>query len=179
MHTLGKSIFLSKVHVLRQPGKHNLTFFFKYNRRVKEYRKYKAGYKYCNWCRRNLPKFPTIIPTSSLSSCRAAITDIPDPLSVFLPIVHSIWQVFRAISLILTELLIVGLSWSSWFCTAICGVHRSSSLMSTSILFQQCPAFLVRLTWIVFVMSGRWSYNCCYVGCCLQDLFNIARSILV
>ena len=29
------------------------------------------------------------------------------------------------------------------------GVHRSSSLMSSSLLLQQCPAFLVRLTWIV------------------------------
>ena len=27
--------------------------------------------------------------------------------------------------------------------------------MSSSLLFQQCPACLVRLTWIVFVMGGR------------------------
>ena len=59
------------------------------------------------------------------------------------------------------------------------GVHRSTSLMSSSLLFQQCPACLVRLTWIVFVMGGRWSYSWCLVGCCLQDLFDIARSILV
>ena len=32
------------------------------------------------------------------------------------------------------------------------GVHRSISLMSSSLLFQQCPACLVRLTWIVFLM---------------------------
>ena len=38
---------------------------------------------------------------------------------------------------------------------------------------------LVRLTLIVFVMGSRWPYNCCFVGCCLQDLFNTARSILV
>ena len=59
------------------------------------------------------------------------------------------------------------------------GVHRSTSLMSLSLLFQQCPACLVRLTWIVFVMEGRWLYSWCLVGCCRQDLFNIARSILV
>ena len=53
------------------------------------------------------------------------------------------------------------------------GVHRSTSLL------QQCPACLVRLTWIVFMMGGRWSYSWCFVGCCLQDLFNIACSILV
>ena len=59
------------------------------------------------------------------------------------------------------------------------GVHRSTSLMSSSLLLQQCPACLVRLTGIVFVMGGRWPYSWCFVGCCHQDLFNIARSILV
>ena len=34
------------------------------------------------------------------------------------------------------------------------GVHRSTTLMSSSLLLQQCPACLVRLTWIVFVMGG-------------------------
>ena len=58
-------------------------------------------------------------------------------------------------------------------------VHRSMLLMSSSLLLQQCPTCLVRLTWIVLVMGGRWPYSCCFVGCCLQDLFNIAHSILV
>ena len=53
------------------------------------------------------------------------------------------------------------------------------SLMSLSLLLQQCPACLVPLILIVFVMGGKWPYSCCFVGCCLQDLFNIARSILV
>ena len=30
------------------------------------------------------------------------------------------------------------------------GIHRSTSLMSSSLLLQQCPACLVYLTWIVF-----------------------------
>ena len=38
------------------------------------------------------------------------------------------------------------------------GIHRSTSLMSSSLHLQQCPACLVRLTWIVFVMGGRWLY---------------------
>ena len=59
------------------------------------------------------------------------------------------------------------------------GVHKSTSLMSSSLLLQQCPACLVRLTWIVFVIGGRWPYSWCLVGCCRQDLFKIARSILV
>ena len=59
------------------------------------------------------------------------------------------------------------------------GVHKSTSLMSSSLLLQQCPACLVRLTWIVFTMGGLWSYSWCFVGCFRQDLFNIARNILV
>ena len=59
------------------------------------------------------------------------------------------------------------------------GVHRSTSLMSSSLLLQQRPTCLVRLTWIVFVMGGRWPYSWYLVGCCRPDLFNIARSILV
>ena len=50
----------------------------------------------------------------------------------------------------------VCLSWSSYFCLAIC----------SSLLLQQCPACLVHLTWIVFVMGGRWPYSSCLVGCC-------------
>ena len=59
------------------------------------------------------------------------------------------------------------------------GVYRSTLLMSSSLLLQQCPTCLVRLTWIVFVMEGRWPYSWYLVGCCRQDLFNIARNILV
>ena len=50
------------------------------------------------------------------------------------------------------------------------GVHRSTSLMSSSLLLQQCPACLVRLTWIVFVMGSKWQYSWCLVGCCRQGL---------
>ena len=64
----------------------------------------------------------------------------------------------------------------AWPCV---GIHKSTSLMSSSLLLQQCPACLVRLTWIVFVIGGRWPYSWCLVGCCCQDLFRIARSILV
>ena len=103
----------------------------------------------------------------------------PWPFSPLLPIVHRLWQVFRATSRILTKLLYVCSGWSFCFYSAICRVHRCPSLISSSLLLQQCPACLVRLTWIVFVMGGRWPYSWCFVGCCLQDLFNIARSILV
>ena len=49
------------------------------------------------------------------------------------------------------------------------GVHRSTSLMSSSLLLQQCPACLVCLTCIVFVMGGKWPYCWYLVGCCRQD----------
>ena len=58
------------------------------------------------------------------------------------------------------------------------GVHRSRSLICSLLLLQQCSACLVRLTWIVLVMGGRWPYSCCLVGCCRQDLFNILRNVL-
>ena len=44
------------------------------------------------------------------------------------------------------------------------GLHWSTSLMSSSLLLHQCPACLVRLTWIVFVMGGRWANSWCLWG---------------
>ena len=51
---------------------------------------------------------------------------------------HSCWMYVRA-----------GRSAFAWPCV---GVHKSTSLMSSNLLLQQCPACLVRLTWIVFVI---------------------------
>ena len=59
------------------------------------------------------------------------------------------------------------------------GVHKSTSLMSLSLPLQQCPVCLVRLSWIVFKMGGRWPYSWCFVRRCCQELFNIACNILV
>ena len=52
------------------------------------------------------------------------------------------------------------------FARPYAGVHRSTSLMSSSLLHQQCPTCLVRLTWIFFVQvlegtptnSNKYSY---------------------
>ena len=55
------------------------------------------------------------------------------------------------------------------------GVHRRTSLC----VRPTCPTCLVRLTWIVYNMGGKWPYSYCFVGCCFRDLFNIARCILV
>ena len=51
--------------------------------------------------------------------------------------------------------------------------------MSSSLLLQQCLACFVCPIWKVLEMGCRCPYNCCFVECYFQDLFNIARSILV
>ena len=52
------------------------------------------------------------------------------------------------------------------------GVYRSTSLTISPLLLQQCPACLVHLACIAFVIGGRWPYSWCLGGCCCQDLFN-------
>ena len=32
---------------------------------------------------------------------------------------------------------------------------------------------------MIVEMGGKWPYSCCFVGCCFQNLFKIARSILM
>ena len=110
------------------------------------------------------------------SPCRAASTDTPRPHSprslitsgwssgLHLVSLHSCWMYVRA--------------GRPAFARPYVGVHRSTSLMSSSLLLQQCPACLARLTWIVFEMRGRWPYSWCLVECCCLDLFNIARNIV-
>ena len=44
------------------------------------------------------------------------------------------------------------------------GVHRSTSLPSSSLLLQQYPACLARPILIVFMTSCRWPHSCCFVG---------------
>ena len=110
------------------------------------------------------PKLTIIIILALIIILRATSMDIHDPLSPLHPIIHHFLQVLRATSCILTELLYV---------------HRRTSLMSSSLFLQQCPACLVHLTLIVFMIGGRWPYSCCVVEYCIQNLFNIAHSILV
>ena len=114
----------------------------------------------------------------SSSSCHAVSMDISDPLSP--PLLSSI-AFGRS-----TELHLVSAQSCCMYVQAGCpafarhckGVHRRIDLWAHP-YFSQCPACLVRLTLIVFVTGGRWPYSCCFVGCCLQDLFNITCSILV
>ena len=50
--------------------------------------------------------------------------------------------------------------------------------MSSSLIPQQYPACLVCIIWIIFEMRCWWTNSSCFEGCCFQDWFNIARSVL-
>ena len=45
------------------------------------------------------------------------------------------------------------------FARPYAGVHRSTLLMSLSLLLQQCPACLVCLTWIVWELYKKFKYD--------------------
>ena len=100
-----------------------------------------------------------LIEISSSSSCCTASTDLPDPLSPPISIVHRFRELFRATSCIGIELLYIASSCCPVFARPREGVHRCISLMSASLLLQKCHASLVRLTLIVFVMGRSWSYK--------------------
>ena len=57
--------------------------------------------------------------SSSSSSSHAANTDLPDPLSPPVSIVHRFWEVFQATSCISTELLYIGSRWFSNCCSSM------------------------------------------------------------
>ena len=121
-----------------------------------------------------------ILDKNTSSSCRDINTDIPDPILAILlyrPLLPPGLQGY--IPYLLRAAVYWFLAGSPAFARPCEGVHRSTSLMSSSLLLQQCPACLVRLTWIVFMIGGKWPYSCCFEGCCLQHLFNIACSIVV
>ena len=58
-------------------------------------------------------------------------------------------------------------------------IQKRTSLMSLSLLLQKCQVYLIRPSRMVLKMGGKWPYSCCFVGCCFQDVFITARSILV
>ena len=57
-------------------------------------------------------------------------------------------------------------------------IHRRTSLICSSLLFQQCHVCLVRLTGMFSEMIIKWSYSCCFVNFCFQECFKTACSIL-
>ena len=102
------------------------------------------------------------IYSSSSSSCHAASTDLPDPLSPPISIVHHSREVFMATFCIGTELFCIGSNW--FYLSLIVHVNGSTGLyrLWVCLYFPRCTACLVRLIWRVFVMGGRWPYSCCF-----------------
>ena len=64
-------------------------------------------------------------------------------------------------------------------------VHVKGSTKERHIWVRPCfsssvPHILIILLGCYFFeIGGKWLYSCCFVGCCFQDLFKIARSILM
>ena len=92
---------------------------------------------------------------------------------------HRSREVFLATSCVGTVLLYIGSSSSSYLYSSMWRGPQEYIAYEFILTSPAVSVCLVRLTLIVFVMGGRWPYSCCFVGCCLQDLFNTARSILV
>ena len=117
--------------------------------------------------------------SSSSSSCHAANTDLPESLSSSFTIVHCSWEVFKATYYIGTEVFYIGSSWSSCLCSSTWWgplEHVAFEFVPTSPAMSRMSG-LSNL--IVFVMDCRWLYSCWFVGCCLQNLFNVVRCIFV
>ena len=109
--------------------------------------------------------------TCQSSSCHATSTDLADTLSPLISIVHRSREVFLVTSYIGIELLYIGTCWSSNFCSSVWKGPREYISYEFVLTF---PAI-----WIVFMMGCRRPCSSCLEECCLQDLFNIVRSILV
>ena len=96
------------------------------------------------------------VKSSSSSSCHAISTGILDPLSPPLPIAHRFQLVIRLHDVSTQSCSIIVRDGCPAVPRPCEEVHKSTSLMSSSLLLQQCPACLVRLILIVFVMGDRW-----------------------
>ena len=59
------------------------------------------------------------------------------------------------------------------------GVPRRTSLLCSPLFLKLGSTCFDLRTWMVCETMGRWSYNCCFVGYCFQDLFKTAHNILV
>ena len=56
--------------------------------------------------------------------------------------------------------------------------YRIFSFMSSSLLFRQCPACLLRLTWVLCEIGSEWWNSFSFVRICFKNLFKTVRSIL-
>ena len=60
------------------------------------------------------------------------------------------------------------------------GINCRTSLITSSLVLQQFFTCLVRLIWMALEVRIKGPYSYCFVGYCyFQDLFNVARNILL
>ena len=97
-----------------------------------------------------------------ISLCRAASMDLPDSLSSPVSIVHRTREVFQATSCIGTELLYIGSSWSSNLCLSVWR-NLQENVTYEIILTSRIVSCMSGSSLIIFVMGGRWPYNCCFL----------------
>ena len=84
--------------------------------------------------------------------------------------------VFTAISCIGTELLYIRSSWSSCLCSSMWRGPLEYIGYEFVLISPAVSCMSLSSNFDSFRDGCRWPYNFCFVGCCLQDLFNIARN---
>ena len=88
----------------------------------------------------------------------------------------SLRSVFPATFCITTEFLSICSRWSSNICSSVCRGLNEHIVYEFVLTSLACD---VRPIWMVFEIDGWWPYSCCFVGCCIQDLFNPTCTIPV
>ena len=81
-------------------------------------------------------------------------------VSPSISIMYHFRQAFQSTYSAHTEMLHVGSNWLSHICACI----WNTSLMSSSLLLQQCHVCIVRLIFMVFKMTGWWPSSYCSAG---------------
>ena len=109
-----------------------------------------------------------IFPSSQSSSSRAVSTDFPNSLSPSVPIVQRSWQLLQSSSCVHPGQILAG---RLTLARPSVELYKKTSRLSSSLLLQLCPACLVRITWMVLKMTGKWLYSHSFVRSCFKDMF--------
>ena len=113
---------------------------------------------------------------SSSTWCPVTSMDFPDHLSPSIFIIHRSREVFLVTFSISIELLYIGSRWSFKLCLSM---WRDLQKYIAYEFDLTSPAVSGSSYLDGFHDGCWWPYSCCFVGCCFQDLFNTACSILV
>ena len=122
--------------------------------------------------------------SSSSSSCHAASMDLADTLLPSVSIIHCSRELFKAIFYISTELLYVGSSWSSCFCSSMW--RGPPKYVAYEFILTSPAVSHVSGSPNLDSFRGRWPYNCRVCGMlppglqyCLQHFCVIAVKLFL